>query len=280
MSETQNTIKSEFWQEKAQAEDAFCTEVSICSGYDVYGDLLGRASYFEYLFLLYKHQRPSAKQAAAFEILAVALANPGPRDPSVHAAMCCGASLSTAGASLQAAIACGAGSYGGAREVFLMAQIWQRKFNLTQWCEWLATPEKSEREDVWPNCEHPPGFAPYDRRCGKPVMQTLDKLASILPDGEIQWLKEHRTILEIAAGERAPKSPHGCRPLAMMGVAATCLSELGFTPHEAEMLVLMLRLPGAAAHALEQAKLGFRQFPFFSLELTDDPALALQKEEK
>ena len=35
---------------------------------------------------------------------------------------------------------------------------------------------------------------------------------------------------------------------------------------------LKLRLPGAAAHALEQWQNGYRNFPFYPLELTDDPA--------
>jgi citrate synthase len=38
------------------------------------------------------------------------------------------------------------------------------------------------------------------------------------------------------------------------------------------MLFLLLRLPGAAAHALEQWQNGYRNFPFYPLELTDDPA--------
>ena len=32
------------------------------------------------------------------------------------------------------------------------------------------------------------------------------------------------------------------------------------------MLFLMLRLPGAAAHALEQGEMGFRKFPFYTIE--------------
>ena len=37
-----------------------------------------------------------------------------------------------------------------------------------------------------------------------------------------------------------------------------------------EMLFLLLRLPGAAAHALEQQGLGHKRFPFYELEL--DPS--------
>jgi len=39
------------------------------------------------------------------------------------------------------------------------------------------------------------------------------------------------------------------------------------------MLFLLLRLPGAAVHSLEQKKLGWRKYPFFGdgLTLTNDP---------
>jgi citrate synthase len=58
----------------------------------------------------------------------------------------------------------------------------------------------------------------------------------------------------------------------MTSVAAAAFADLGFTPAEGEMLFLLLRLPGAAAHALEQEGNGFRRFPFYSVELQDDPA--------
>jgi citrate synthase len=47
--------------------------------------------------------------------------------------------------------------------------------------------------------------------------------------------------------------------------------DLGFTPDQGEMLHLLLRLPGAAAHALEQREQGHKDFPFFALDLLDDP---------
>ena len=55
--------------------------------------------------------------------LALALANPGPRDPMVHAAMCGGVGGSHAAASLIAALAVGAGQSGGAREVLRYAEV-------------------------------------------------------------------------------------------------------------------------------------------------------------
>jgi citrate synthase len=67
-------------------------------------------------------------------------------------------------------------------------------------------------------------------------------------------LQDNRQQLEEAAG---------C-PLAFSGVAAAALFDLGFAPEQAEMLYLLLRLPGAAVHSLEQEKLGWRKYPFFA----------------
>jgi citrate synthase len=40
------------------------------------------------------------------------------------------------------------------------------------------------------------------------------------------------------------------------------------------MLHLLLRLPGAAVHALEQKDYGYKNFPFFQIELENDPGPA------
>ena len=74
----------------------------------------------------------------------------------------------------------------------------------------------------------------------KPTRQTLALLAATLPGGHCAWLQEQRGALEAAAG----------RGLAMTGVSAAALLDLGFDPDQGEMLTLLLRLPGAAAHAL------------------------------
>ncbi|MGC2047759.1 MAG: hypothetical protein WA635_04025, partial [Gallionella sp.] len=70
--------------------------------------------------------------------------------------------------------------------------------------------------------------------------------------------------LEYAAGH----------PLAMIGVSAGALHDLGCTPAQGEMLQLLLRLPGAAVHALEQKDYGHKSFPFFRIDLENDPGSA------
>ena len=57
----------------------------------------------------------------------------------------------------------------------------------------------------------------------------------------------------------------------MAGVAAAAFIDLGSTADQAEMVYLLLCLPGAAAHALGQRDAGHKQFPFFARKLEDDP---------
>ena len=214
------------------------------------------------LFLLFAGQRPTAAQADLLEALAVALANPGPRDASVHAAMCGGIGGSTSASCLTAALAVGAGLNGGAREVFLAMENWQSCVcDLGSWASRLAE-LPSGAASIWPAPEHPPGFDPHGVSTTTPVKQTLASLAGISAGTGLSWLEANLQALEAIAG----------RPLAMSGVAAAAFSDLGFTPEQGEMLHLLLRLPGAAAHALEQWQYGHKKFPFFAIDLENDPA--------
>lgn len=266
---SQSMINSSFWQEIAAPDDPYSAQAVRCSGYDVYTDILGKAGYFEYLYLLMTHKRASTAQAQVLQYLAIAVANPGPRDPSVHAAMAAAIGNPPAAASLSAALACAAGSYGGAREVLLACQQWAGNGqDLQHWSRAHAKfkEEKPGRHDVWPACEHFPGFAPHATECSLPVKQTLKKLVEVLPASPLSWLEAERENLQGIVG----------LPLSMSGVAACTLHTLGLTAEAAEMLYLLLRLPGAAAHALEQQQQGFRQFPFFQLDLQNDPARTAQ----
>jgi citrate synthase len=256
------TIRTRIWQEEAEPDNAFAALSCHCHGYDVYGDLLVHASWIEYLFLLFRGEAPSREQARLLEGLVIALANPGLRDAAVHAAMCGGVGGSTSASCLMAALAVGAGASGGAREVRLAMEDWlARGTDLALWQKGLATKTAADPADVWPAPGHPPGFDPYGVRCATPVLQTLTHLASLGCGHSLSWLQTNRPSLEYAAG----------LPLAMIGVAAAALHDLGCTPAQGEMLHLLLRLPGAAVHALEQKDYGHKNFPFFHIELENDP---------
>jgi citrate synthase len=260
-------LHTRIWMEEPEPDNAFAARAAYCHGYDVYREMLGRASWADMIYLLLRGEAPSKWQARMLETLAVALANPGPRDPSVQAAMCGGVGGSTAAACLTAALSVGAGQSGGAREVFLAMRGWaacgDRLDDWLQACEPPPIHEPTVPEDGgWPTPEHPPGFDPNGVTIAGTTRQTL----KVLCEGgatapRTQWLQAHHEALANVTG----------LPLAMTGLAAAALTDLGFNPAQGEMLYLLLRLPGAAAHALEQTEIGFKRFPFPQVELLDDP---------
>ena len=273
MKHVQENIHTRIWEEHAEGDNPFAAAACYCHGYDVYGELLHKASWVEYLFLLFIGERPTQAQACLLERLAVAIANPGPRDHSVRAAMNGGVGGSQPAASLMAALAVGAGQYGGAHEVRIAMEYWQVcGVEVEAWAERLRHPPTEERVDVWFPMEHPPGFDPHGASCPTPVRETLALLAGSSPGVHLAWLEKKRVCLEEVADN----------PLAMTGVAAAALVDLGCTPAQGEMLFLLLRLPGAAVHALEQQELGWRRFPFFrdAVTLVDDPGPVVPAEEE
>ena len=256
------TVNTRIWLEEPEPDNAFVARSARCHGYDVYGEMLGRASWAEMIFLLFRGERPAPAQARLLDALAVALANAGPRDPAVHAAMCGGVGGSTSASCLVAALSVGAGQLAGGREILLAMQRWEAcGLELEAWRRALGD-APAAIASVWPTPEHAPGFDPHARRVSTPTAQALACLAGIGAGSRLPWLAAHREALEGAAG---------CA-LSLAGVAAAALADLGFAPEEGEMLYMMLRLPGAAAHALEQRALGHRQFPFFTIEA--EPGLA------
>jgi len=260
--ENPNAIHTRIWREEPEPNNAFATRAAYCRGYDVYGEMLGQARWVEMLYLLFQNEAPTKSQADMLEALAVALANPGPRDASVHAAMCGGVCGSTAAASLMAALAVGAGQLAGGREVFLSMEGWvECGTDLDAWCKRLAG-LNAIPGSIWPAPEHSPGFDPHGVSTATLVKQALSCLARFSTGSHLSWLQENLSGMEKTTG---------C-PLALSGVAAAAFSDLGFTPEQGEMLYLLLRLPGAAAHALEQRPLGYKKFPFGTVELEDESA--------
>ena len=263
-------ITSAFWQEVPEEDDPFTAALCRCAGYDVYGDVLARAGLVDFLFLLLRGQAPTAAQSHMLEILGVALANPGPRNESVHAAMAGAAGGSSLAACLMAALAAGSGSYGGTRELHEAMLIWECcGEDIALWRSELSAYKAGNaprRRGHWPEQEHPPGFDPYGASCATPVRQVLDALVPCGGNGSLKWLRSNRERLEEAAA----------MPLSMCGVAAAALHTLAFDVQAGEALYLLLRLPGAAAHALEQHRRGAKDFPFHreGIHLTNDPGSA------
>lgn len=253
-------IHTAIWQELPEADNPFATRTALCRGYDVFGAMAGQARWIDMLWLLLRPELPAGPQLRVLETLAVALANPGPRDASVHAAMCSGVGGSPAASALIAALAVGAGRNGGARDVHDTMTMWQRCGNsLAAWAAYNAD-YAGDAVEIYPERQHVPGFDKHGVSTPLPVRQLLATLDAQGAGPHTAWLHAHLDAAHGAVGY----------PLALAGVIACVLTDLGFTPDEGEMLTLLLRLPGAAAHALEQQQHGFKHFPFYKLEL--DPA--------
>ena len=53
MSVEKETITTKIWFEEEEPDNPFAAKTSYCSGYDVYGELLGKISWSEYIYLLF-----------------------------------------------------------------------------------------------------------------------------------------------------------------------------------------------------------------------------------
>ena len=136
--------------------------------------------------------------------------------------------------------------------------------DLSAWAAYLAG-RRQDVVDVWPEAAHVPGFDPHGVSTALPVRQLLATLTELGAGPYTAWLHA-----QVSLGREDHARAAVGLPLAVSGVAACVFNDLGFSPDEGEMLYLLLRLPGAAAHALEQGRTGFKHFPFYKLEL--DPA--------
>src|SRR3954466_4466470 len=133
-------VNTRIWHEEQEPGNEFATRVARCHGYDVYGEMLGRASWADMIYLLFRGEAPTPAQAGALDALAVALAHAGPRDAAVHAAMAGGVGGSTAASCLIAALAVGAGQLSGGREVFLGMRRWKPcRLDFEAWCQALRS---------------------------------------------------------------------------------------------------------------------------------------------
>lgn len=249
-------ISSKIWNEIPEKDNPFSASVCLCRGYDVFNDLLRNASWSEYIYLLFIGEKPSEQQANLLEAVALVLADPGLRDHSVRAAMNGGVGGSTNVSCLMAALAVGAGQLGGSREIVIAMDSWLScGRELALWTEYLKKIKVAkENTEVWEEMDYPAGFDPYGESCSQPVIATLSYLSELYPNNNLAWLEDNRPALEKITD----------MPLSLAGVVSAAFSDLHLSSEQAEMLYLILRLPGAAVHAMEQKRYGWRRYPFYA----------------
>lgn len=251
------------WYETEDKTNPFHASQCFCFGYDVYQDILPKASWPEYILLLFHGERPNIQQRHLFEKLSITLAHPGLRDHSVLSAMNAGVPGNNPPNCLIAAIAAGSGQYQGceevARSMLLQSQIGR---DVEKWKEFTNYLSENETK-LWQEERHLAGFDVYASNIIQPVSKTLQFLQQIYPNGQLQWLWTNHDKL----------STHTGQPINLISVYAAAFLDLKMTHEQAKFLFLILRLPGAAVQALEQSKLGSTQFPFYTdkVVLADEP---------
>lgn len=261
-------FQSDIWLDEAQPENEFIAEQSYCRGYQVFGELTNKANIIEYWLLLFTGEKPNRLAVSMLKKIAIALANLGPRSEAIRAAMNAGVGGSSAASYLIAALAVGAGQHGGAREVFTLVNGFaQHGCDLQSWLHHIMHPNQDRtREDVWDEYQHIPGFNQHACRCSEGYLTLLEDLCEVAsPNGPVYWLKQTREQLETYAGH----------PLNLSFIVASVMHELALNAEKAELLYLIMILPGAAVHALEAKHQGWKRFPFFgqAIALENDPGV-------
>jgi len=244
-------METAIWKETPSPDNPFQADECFCYGYNVAEDLLTNASWIDYLFLLISGRRPNKDESNLLEKLCILLANPGVRDLSVRAAMNAGVAKAPSASTLIAALSVGSGQIYGARELVLVMELWKRNFDLDKLD---LTFTKADEKGIWPELNHIPGFDPHASNTSKQVKDCLNKICEFSTGLYLPWLKNSRKELEKMAK----------RPLSLISVIAAGFCDLRLSIQQSEFIFLMSRLPGAAAHAMEQEKLGWRKFPFFA----------------
>ncbi len=241
-------IHSRIWSETPDPRSPFLGRDVRVSGYDYYGELFAQASWLDMLWLMLRGDAPDAPQRHLFGRLAVLLANPGPRDPSIHAAMCAGIGGSHPAAALMAALAVAAGDAGGAAELARAMAAFEAADNGRPLETALA--ERASEDGIWP------GFDPAAAWAAGGVVSALCQLAR----GPLaRSLTRLHDLLPRVDGQQG---------LTRIAVAAAGFHDLGLPGRQAEGVFLLLRLPGALAHSDEQRDRSYRAFPFFGLAET------------
>lgn len=244
-------LETAIWREVPNKDNDFQSEQCFCYGYDVYNDVLKNASWIDYLYLIISGTKPNSDQSSLLEKLAIVLANPGIRDLSVRAAMNAGVGKAPTASILIAALSVASGQFGGAKEISMVMDLWQKNIGKNTFD---LTIETDEEKDIWPDTDHVPGFDPHAEKSSAIIDACLTQLTQHKTAKYLHWLKNSKEMLEQCSKQ----------PLSLNGVIAAAFCDLGFTAQQSEFLFLMLRLPGAAAHAMEQEQLGWRKFPFFA----------------
>lgn len=217
----------------------------LVRGYPV-DEMMGRVSFGEAIYLLLVGELPTPGMGRLIEAMLVSFIDHGPTPPSTLSAR----NTATTGATLRASVAAGVLGFGpffggdiAACMTMLDAGVSRVRHGepLRDAAAAILQPYQAEKQA-------PPGFGhryhTRDPRCGRLFQMALE----FEVDAEhIRFMR----ALELAVQQAQPKDARLVSINIDGAIAAVC-ADLGLSPHVADGLFIISRVPGLVAHALEE----------------------------
>jgi len=244
----------------------FVAEKTLWHGYDA--ETLGASrNWTEILFLLAQGELPTARQNLLLNRLMSSLANPGPRDAAVRAAMNCGIGKTPLPTILTTGLTVRGGMAEGAMHVeaamrFLKGQLPANKQHSPDQPDYaeqligayLAFQQQHQYDEVVPWPAVPPGFGLcYGERDARAV-----KLATATQEYRGRFYCLALDVESVLARRKPPVY------LTLAGAAAMILCDLGFSPEHGAGIYMIAGSAGILAHGVEQLPRNWNEYPFWA----------------
>ena len=114
---------SKIWKEIPHQNNPSQSQSAFVQGYDLIREILPKANISDYISVLYRGEKFNSDQARLFHYLQLFLANLGPRNLGVRAAMNSGVGGNSAASALISAIAVLSGQRGGSEEILNLMKM-------------------------------------------------------------------------------------------------------------------------------------------------------------
>jgi len=254
------SIRTSITYEHCSSENPFVAKKTLWHGYDAEKLAVGYG-WTEMLFLLSQGELPSDTQNQQLNTLMTFLANPGPRDAAVRAAMNCGVGKTPLPTILTTGLTVRGGMADGAMHVEAAMRLLRGGFSEAensppeQLIDDYRTFQAEHRDDEivpWP--EVPPGFGLHYG--GRDLR--AEKLLAITEEQHDKYLRWARFIEMQLAMEHEPQY------LTLPGVTAAILCDLGFSAEHGAGVYMIAGSAGILAHGVEQLPRNWNEYPFWA----------------
>lgn len=255
-------MATKIWREVPSKSNPYIAESASCHGYDLI-ELCNKRSFVDVLYLMFKGDLPTAKEASIFEKLMIAFISPGPRHPAVRAAMNAGIGKTDSSHILPIGLTVLGGSHLGGAEVE-SSMRWLRR-NSRRDPEALAVEMLNDDSAKPIDDKLAPGFG---KRFGG-----VDLLATKISK---YFVAEESTgkVFNWASiySKKVNEREFGWLST---GVIAAVLCDLGFQPRTGPGIYQILSAPGVFAHGIEMSNKPLTAMPFiddefYSIELESE----------